>query len=193
MIEVEVKLPISDVTRLREKLIEKGFLEEETVWESDTYFTHPNHDFWEKDEALRIRSSENKKTGKKSYTLTYKGAKMDAVSTTRTEYETGVEDAGVLLNILKAIGFCPVMPVEKRRTTFRKEGMTVCLDEINNLGTFMEVEILVPTSFKADVPSYEMALQRIEQFLHDMGYGMEDTTRRSYLGMLMEKSREESL
>lgn len=109
---------------------------------------------------------------------------MDDVSTTRPEYETAVEDAEVLYRILIAADFLPVMPVKKKRISFKKEDMTVCLDEVERLGTFMEVEILVEASEAG--ACYDPALERIEQFLQNLGYSMKDTTRRSYLSMLME-------
>lgn len=184
MIEVEVKLQIDNIEQMMETLQMQGFVQESVFFESDTYFTHPHHDFWESDEALRLRSCENIETKEKSAVITYKGAKMDDVSTTRPEYETAVGDAEVLYRILIAADFLPVMPVKKKRISFKKEDMTVCLDEVESLGTFMEVEILVEAS-EAD-PCYDPALKRIEQFLQNLGYSMKHTTRRSYLSMLME-------
>ena len=184
MIEVEVKLQIDNIERMMEKLQMQGFVQKSVIFESDTYFTHPHHDFWQSDEALRLRSCENIETKEKSAVITYKGAKMDDVSTTRPEYETAVEDVEVLYRILIAADFLPVMPVKKKRISFKKEDMTVCLDEVESLGTFMEVEILVEASEAG--ACYDPALERIEQFLQNLGYSMKDTTRRSYLSMLME-------
>ena len=180
MIEVEVKLQIDNIERMVEKLQMQGFVQKSVIFESDTYFTHPHHDFWQSDEALRLRSCENIETKEKSAVITYKGAKMDDVSTTRPEYETAVEDVEVLYRILIAADFLPVMPVKKKRISFKQEDMTVCLDEVESLGTFMVVEASEAGA------CYDPALERIEQFLQNLGYSMKDTTRRSYLSMLME-------
>ena len=182
MIEVEVKLPIEDAEALISKLIEMGFSDAGEIFESDTYFTHAHHDFWKLDEALRIRRCEHIPSGEKTAVVTYKGAKMDQVSTTRPEYETGVEDPDTFQKILEAIDFSPVIPVKKLRHSYCKEDITVCVDKVSGLGAFMEVEILVE-----DAIDRRQALGQIGSLLQELGYNMSDTTRRSYLGMLLDR------
>lgn len=38
MIEVEVKIPIENIEKIKQKLLETGFIYQETVDETDTYF-----------------------------------------------------------------------------------------------------------------------------------------------------------
>ena len=60
--------------------------------------------------------------------------------------------------------------------------MTACVDQVESLGSFFELEILV------DSPEQkESALQSIEALLLDMGSSLKETTRKSYLSMLLSK------
>lgn len=62
MIEVEVKIPIENIEKIKQKLLETGFIYQKTVVETDTYFISDHYDMRKKDKALRIR-----KTGESGY------------------------------------------------------------------------------------------------------------------------------
>ena len=114
--------------------------------------------------------------------LTYKGAKLDTVSTTRKELETRIEDADIAREILISLGYKKLYPVTKLRQYYHKGRMTACVDQVESLGSFLELEILV------DSPEQkESALQSIEALLLDMGSSLKETTRKSYLSMLLSK------
>ena len=111
--------------------------------------------------------------------------KLDQVSMTRQELETEVGDGETVRKILEHIGFCPVSAVEKKRLYFNKNNMTACLDNVKGLGDYLELEILTDTEEKRTE-----ALKQIEDVLEALGYSMEDTTRTSYLSMLMKKEKD---
>ncbi len=189
MVEVEVKVKIEDMGAVREMLEKAGFRRGKTVSERDLYYTGEVHDFRKCDEALRIRTTavlddEGKELRKDSF-VTYKGPKLDGISMTRTEDETRVEDAEVLDHIFRVLGLHAVMPVHKVRTYYAgetavsKSRCTVCLDEVDGLGSFMEVEILTDDGSKR-----EEMLREIESVLSGFGLTMEQTVRTSYLSML---------
>lgn len=147
-VEVEIKLKINSRTDIERVLEETGFVRADLVLESDTYYTSDHHDFAALDEAFRVRSTENRMTGKRSAAITYKGAKMDNISMTRQELETTVGDAKICRKILEHIGFRPVPPVEKLRQYFHRENITACVDTVTNLGDYLELEIIVETEEK---------------------------------------------
>ena len=184
-IEVEIKLKIKNKKQVIDSLKTIGFLEGRYVVETDTYYTSSHHDFAARGEALRIRKVEDPKSGKETCLITYKGAKLDQVSMTRQELETEVGDGETVRKILEHIGFCPVSPVEKKRLYLNKNNMTACLDDVKDLGDYLELEILTDTEEKRTE-----ALKQIEDVLEALGYSMEDTTRTSYLSMLMKKEKD---
>ncbi|MDO5146524.1 MAG: class IV adenylate cyclase [Eubacteriales bacterium] len=179
MIEVEVKLPIHRRRTIEKGLLALGFKPGFLIRESDLYFNGGGHDFMRSDEALRIRESENLSTASSSAFLTYKGPKLDAVSSTRKELETKLENADAGRQILSALGYQSLAPVEKLRQYYHREDMTACVDQVEHLGSFLELEILVE-----DESQREHALKKIEALLLDLDCRMEDTTRYSYLFML---------
>lgn len=112
--------------------------------------------------------------------INFKGKKMDRQTMTRKELETGVEDGEICRSILQAIGYTPAVPeVIKDRTMLKKGRITVCLDDVHGLGTFLEVEILVEQE--------DGALRQIERILNELGYQISDTVQTSYLSMLQKK------
>ncbi len=62
--------------------------------------------------------------------------------------------------------------------------LTVCLDRVEGLGDFMELEILAESDAER-----EEAIRQMERALRELGYEMRDTVRRSYLSMLEEKNK----
>lgn len=58
MIEVEVKLALTDSKRVEQKLRKDGFVLQKIVRETDTYFNGVDRDFRKTDEALRVRKTE---------------------------------------------------------------------------------------------------------------------------------------
>ena len=183
MIEVEIKLPLYRRSLTEKALIDQGFVTGDLIRESDLYFTGESRDFIKSDEALRIRTAENlSKRNAKTY-LTYKGKKLDNISMTRTELETGIEDRETGTAILKALGYLPMFEVNKLRQLYHKDSVTACVDQVENLGSFLELEIIV-----RDEENRPEALNKLDEILHEMGSGLQETIRISYLGMLMRKS-----
>ena len=70
----------------------------------------------------------------------------------------------------------------KQRQYFHRENITACSDNIKDLGDYLELEILTDSEENRTV-----ALQKIEDTLKQLGYSMQETTRTSYLSMLMKK------
>ena len=181
-IEVEIKLRISDKECIEKTLAEIGFCKGKFVMESDTYYMAEHHDFVGLDEALRVRCVENRGTGERSAVITYKGAKLDNTSMTRQELETSVGDGAVCREILERIGFRSVPVVEKLRQYYHKENITACADSVTGLGDYLELEVIADSNTER-----KQALEQIEEVLQILGYSMQDTTRTSYLSMLLAK------
>lgn len=72
--------------------------------------------------------------------VTWKGPKVpDAMLKIRPELETAVADLDTLEAILQAIGFEPVMRMEKVRAVWERAELEACLDE-TPFGCYLELE-----------------------------------------------------
>lgn len=182
MIEAEIKLPIYNIEELTANLLANGFRKDKKVLEQDIYFNSPLRDFRKSDEALRIRSVTNLETGTGKALLTYKGPKLDLLTMTRKEVETPVEEAEKMESILSELGYKEKYPVIKTRQYYKSDEITACVDQVQDLGDFLELEILIE-----DEAGHETALQKLEECLDKLGHHMGETIRVSYLSMLMKQ------
>ena len=202
MIEVEIKLPlrqrdnaVKETDRIAAALCGMGFRKAARFRQRDSYFDNAAGEIRAGGKALRIRKTEDLIQGGVTAELNFKGPRLDQVSMTRQELETEVGQAETGRQILAALGYFPVPPeVVKERTEYRRENITACLDRVQGLGDFLELEIIVPESPDATdggreaagrgCGGREAALRRLETILGELGYQMRDTVTRSYLSML---------
>lgn len=201
MYEVEVKVP-ADHDTVRAALDEMGGERLGVVAQADTYFNAPHRDFAETDEALRVRVTGDVPTGVQEATLadtleaalrgtdaaptsrvTYKGARVDDASKTREEFETGVDDGETVRTVFERLGFAPTATVKKVRARYRVDGFTVALDDVADVGTYVEVE--------TDVESENEISGACEEafgVLRELGLDPEAQVQTSYLGLLLENA-----
>jgi len=170
-LEVEFKGRVKAHGPVEKRLAALGFHFEGTEGHSDIYFMHPTRDFAETDEALRVRTVDGRAI------LTYKGPKVDKVSKTREEVE--VEVKGDMPLVLERLGFKKVMEVRKVRKVYRKDDIEVCLDDVTDLGLFVEVE-----SKSTDL---EATRARVLNVVNALGIKDSDLERRAYLELLLAK------
>ncbi|MDR1925955.1 MAG: class IV adenylate cyclase [Planctomycetaceae bacterium] len=115
MYEVEMKFRIDDIGLFERQLKERGIIfSKDAVEEVDLFYSHPQRDFNQTDECLRVRVRKFV-DGKKENFLTYKGQKIDKETKTRRELEVRIDDVETLQGILAALGFCAVESVRKFR------------------------------------------------------------------------------
>jgi adenylate cyclase class 2 len=178
--EVEQKYRVRDLVAVREALLARYAAFHAHIEQVDRYFAHPSRDFKLTDEAFRLRrdGSANR--------ITYKGPKIDVAVKTRREIELPLPDGADYLDqfseLLESLGFRHVAKVSKRRTSVQLTGLGrvvhVCLDEVDGLGCFVELELVV------EEPDLSAAKQVISSLAGELG--LETVIRRSYLEMLLD-------
>lgn len=187
MIEVELKIKIESYEETSHKLLSMGFVKASRVLEEDKYFDNEAGQIVHGHQAMRIRKVVDLDTDQVSYQVNFKDKKLDEISMTRPEYETAVADAVALEKILNGLGFHAVKPfVCKERQTFLRDQVTACMDLVEGLGPFLELETIVSEETDAS-----HALDDLKQIMFQLGLMMEDTTRKSYLRQLVEKMKNE--
>lgn len=177
--EVEMKFPVADMAAFEARLTSLGATISTPQSEVDVYFAHPARNFAKTDEALRIR-----RKGTANF-VTYKGPKIDAVTKTRHEIDLplppGEETAVSWTGMLNALGFVAVGEVRKSRrkahVDWQGQSVEVSLDQVDRVGTFVELELVVEPE---NVETAKACIMSLAQAL-----GIEGSERRSYLELLL--------
>jgi adenylate cyclase class 2 len=135
VLEIEVKVPVSGLKSIRERLITLGaVLFRERHHEVNTLYDRKDRELFSGKRALRLRTA-----GRKSF-VTYKGAPQKSRKfKIREEHETEVKNGRHFQKILDGLGYLPVFRYEKHREVFRIKTLKICLDE-TAAGMFLEFE-----------------------------------------------------
>jgi adenylate cyclase class 2 len=184
MIEAEIKAKLADAAATEKMLSELGFAKGSTVNEQDVYYNGNDRDFRKTDEALRIRAHKDMETGAQKNALTYKGPKLGSESQTRKELEISFEDPAEMRAILAALGYQQLLEVRKLRKTYRSGEITACVDHVDTLGDYLELEKLVN-----DEGDYPEAVGELYEWLPKLGISENALTRYSYLELLLKHNR----
>ena len=179
MIEVELKFPVVSLDELRKKLQQVEAQFERTVNQSDEYLNDPLRDFAMTDQALRIRSTDDQ------FFVTYKGPNLDPTAKIRKEIEIPLQDQAAAESLRQAffeMNFYAVAKVVKRREFYRVpwQGETVeaCLDDVEEVGGFCELELVV-----SDETGSDAAKQKLIELADTLQ--LSGSIRTSYLEMLL--------
>lgn len=177
--EVELKFKLTDNQHIQPELEALGAVKGAALQQADQYFAHPTRDFAVTDEALRIRSmgDENR--------ITYKGPVIDRATKTRHEseltFQSGSAAAEQLAQIWEQLGFRRVRVVRKSRQSYslrwQARDLEICLDQVEGLGAFLEIETLADDS---DVAAAQQAILSLAKELQ-----LSHAEHRSYLEMLL--------
>lgn len=115
--------------------------------QKDYYFTPPFLDVGEKGSIVRVREDIHEE-GKRRIILSYKTPNRPVGGVeAREEIEVEVlGDVQTLLELLKRIKVKPIVSVTKERAeytlAYKGASFTVTLDEVETLGSFVEIELL---------------------------------------------------
>lgn len=181
--EVEQKFAIANPLALEQALVALGTRHDGPIVQVDTYFNHPTRDFAETDEAFRLRQVGDENC------VTYKGPKLDAATKTRREIELplghGAEVAKQFAEMVGLLGFRRVAQVRKERrvflVTWENRQVEVALDEVEGLGSFIELET---AASEQDLESAKACIASLAKRLE-----LSRSERRSYLELLLESDR----
>ena len=178
--EVELKFHLVESAPVEARLKLLGAVAGAGQTQTDQYFAHPVRDFASTDEALRIRSigDENR--------ITYKGPVIDWATKTRLEseltFQPGAAAAEQLARIWEQLGFRRVRVVRKKRRLlslrWQDRDLEICLDQVDGLGEFLEIETLATEQDKAVAQHAILSLAKELQ--------LDAPEQRSYLNMLLE-------
>lgn len=186
MREIEVKVKISDTDKAKEVLEDKGVIFDDCLEQKDRIFlplgiSYDNLQVKQKgNNILRLREQK----GKVKFTLkqTLSG-ELDSL-----EAETIVENPEEMLKAIELLGFYLAVEVKKRRLKGRLGKLTFCVDTVENLGEFVEVEILCEENVDAQQIQKDLYNKLIE-----FGLGIETQVFQGYDTLMYFYLKEKSL
>ena len=136
--EIESKFPLENSKETIERLneISKQIKED---YQKDIYFIPKHRDFIKQNpvsEWLRLREGKNK------FSINYKKWHNTKEDTTIScdEFETEITNPNNLKKILNALDFKEIITVEKLRKIWIYKDTEIAIDEVKNLGFFIEIE-----------------------------------------------------
>jgi adenylate cyclase class 2 len=185
--EVEVKVAIDSSEEMEERILNLGAKKINREVQKDAYFDHPCKTFRDTDEALRIRSRQQIEVDETDsdrglFEITYKGPKIDSTTKTRIEATVNLDDSKEMTRIIENLGFKRVATVIKKRQFFTLPEMTLSIDEVEDVGFFMELESVVSAK---DV---DEARETIFSTMKKLGLDPSQSIRASYLELYLDKS-----
>ena len=187
--EVEVKLPITNIESIEEIILQAGGVRLNSEIQSDIYFDHPCRSFSVTDESIRLRhrtpfdDSTLSDSGYSPIELTYKGPKIDKKTKTRIEYTTDLGSIEPITAILTHTGFKRVATITKHRVFFDIDGITVSIDDVDDVGQYIELELIADGKERMNT-----ARERILSLLKTMGLDENLMVRESYLELYLERT-----
>lgn len=144
MREIEIKVRLQDKKGLLAALAAKGVVLSEPVYQRDQVFGLPGEAGGDGNTApwLRVRTETrgrgDNETERTLFTLKRAvTGQLDSI-----EHETGVDDPDAVIAIVKELGFVAFSDVSKIRQTGTLNGIEVCVDSVEGLGDFIELEQL---------------------------------------------------
>ncbi|HRH55845.1 MAG TPA: class IV adenylate cyclase [Candidatus Paceibacterota bacterium] len=183
MREVEVKARIRDKDAIVRALEARGVVLSASESQNDRIYVRETgslETFLANGLFLRLRT---KSSGKTLFTAKYnpnRNAEQDMVA---EEYETEVTNAESMERILALMGFTEAVRVVKERKSGAFGGYEFCLDEVEGLGSFIEVEKMV--EHEEDVPAAHAELLTV---LSELGIKDEDRFTKRYDVLLLENN-----
>jgi adenylate cyclase class 2 len=161
-VEIEVKIRVKNIEEFERKISFATLHDEER--HTDTYFEMP------KGILLRVREIEQGPA-----ILGYKEI-LDEKNTIFKEIEVEIDDGLKMKEILKRLGFTKLVMIKKRRKIYRYKDITMELNEVENIGTFVDFEI---------ISEDEKSREKVFELIRNLGYSGEDVEDRLYVELAL--------
>ncbi|HWZ66122.1 MAG TPA: class IV adenylate cyclase [Patescibacteria group bacterium] len=177
MREIEVKAQLKDKDGFLKAAKQLGIqfndivIQEDKTYETKAPYDDPN---WN---IFRLRKQGNK------IILTMKH-KASTRSRDNYEYETVIENEDETVKMLERLGYGFGIGVNKKRRKAKYNDLELCLDEIDQLGSFVEVEKLAED--EADVDAIQSELWSL---LESLGVDIKDRVHKGYDTLMHEFKR----
>jgi adenylate cyclase class 2 len=141
MLEIEAKVKVKNLDTIARKLRRMGAQFLRTVQEQDLYFNSLDGKLLKTNCGLRLRKRKLHRSSLKAhFFLTYKGPTGKSAFKSRREIQVRIDNYDAIKNILVKLGYKKHLTVNKMRHIWQFGKCEICLDKVQGLGTFIEVE-----------------------------------------------------
>ncbi|MDD5606635.1 MAG: class IV adenylate cyclase [Candidatus Pacebacteria bacterium] len=172
--EIEIRTKIDNLSSFENKIKKLGFKFKKETKQTDQYFGEINlykkigYAF-----LMRVRQEKNK------CFLTYKGSKLykDGVW---EEYNFEIKNHQQAVKMLEDMGLEKVISVKKKRKEYFLNNITICLDNIEKLGKFIEIELV---SNKAS------GKKKLKDLMKKLGIKENQVIHKGYITMLLKNNK----
>ena len=180
MKEIEVKAYLKNKDQILEKLTALGCVLSEPIRQVDTVYTKipakTVEEYLKNDHFVRIRE---KSDGRFIFTVK---KPLSKEVLTKAEHETEVKNAKELEQALFLMGYQIANTVIKVRRTTHVKDFEICLDEVEGMGPFIEVE-------KMSDEDVNVVRKNLNEFIVTLGVSPDDEVRKGYDILAIEKQK----
>lgn len=177
--EIEVKATLSDLNGFCSQLRKLGVELSDPITQNDVTFVDANYGAYDKFQAgkniLRIREHNG------TYLFTLKQAQHNELDC--IEYETEIADPKEFVEALHLMGYKQVVEIHKVRRKAKYKEYEICVDEVQELGSFVEVEKIT------DSENADAVQETLFNFLESLGVPREARVTRGYDTMVYLKQK----
>lgn len=163
--EVEVKYRVADPDALEDALARRGARLSAPIRQDDQAYAEAS---WTYGLSKAGRAFGRLRTQDGRHTFTVKKPLDNEMAC--LEHETEVADREQMHHALVAMGFRPTVRIVKVRRRCIIDGMTICVDEVEHAGTFLEIERTVSRDEPGTVVQAEL-----DAFARGLGVELERT------------------
>jgi predicted adenylyl cyclase CyaB len=140
MVEIEAKMKLDDPAAIARRLREAGASPAGEVLEQNTFYDRPDRSLLARDEGVRLRVSQDLRTGRSVALLTHKGPNRAGKLKAREETELTVSSAEDAGRLLEKLGFVRWLSFQKRRASWKLDNCKIEMDHLPHIGDFIEIE-----------------------------------------------------
>lgn len=179
-IEVEITYPLHNIEEVMKKLQNLKVSEEDSEYQKDTYYVPKHRDFLaEKPISDWLRIRETNHGDSINFKHWYNEGNTQAVYC--DEFESKVENVESVKKIFSALGIKEIVVVEKTRRIWNYRDIEVALDDVTDLGIFLEMEA------KGNFDTIEAAEKRLYEVLDELGAKIGGQDFKGYPHLILEK------
>lgn len=176
MKEIEIRFKVQDDKNLQEKINQLGAIKGEIEFQNDLYYKLKGHE----DEG-DVPGSSIYRIRQQSNNLVQLVRKTTITPGVWDEYEINIpkEHLDFFIDLFNTT-MTQVLSISKHRTSYKINDFTICIDDIKNLGKFVEIELL-----SEDDDDYSR--ERIIKLAERLGIQEQDIITEGYVSLMKKK------